>query len=312
MSLSSVWKKFRQHCMCLSARLETHLSIHAFTYVLVLIFVSMLTLSFLWGFFTQRNQEAAHLQLMQRVLLDISRGAGRTVTFFIAISILSTCKLFISRVKDALPSAIVSIDSTYPLLHVTIAKTATISLIAHAISATVYVATYMGRADWKSGLFGNRTTIALGIALLLQFTLLYVSGFLIHSYQTARRYMALVHSVLAILSILPICLHGVAFGIPFSYKIIVPVSLIAVLDRLLRLSIVRTRTYLLLPEHVQMYPGAAQLKIPLDKSIFFRPGQFFRKCSHILRVASHLEVHILFFDYFHTFNSNIFFLQLRI
>lgn len=271
-----IFKRFSRKISRLHAKSETHVSHHAFIYFFISLFIATVTVSFIWGFFSQSIFPGEPLAT---TLQSIARGCGRALTISTTLSIIVSCKSLVNILRDNLPDIIVSVRNVYPSLHVISAHFTLLFILLHVAFSIYNFFTFDVIQQQFSSSSAHNTIVVLGTYMIFVTLLCTLLGWIAYRkvrIQLNKGWISRVfHILFAIALITILSVHGRVDAKPFAYKLLLPALAVLAADHIFRLSAVRWHNIELSEQDIEIFESCVRLTLRSDKQFSFRTGQFF-------------------------------------
>lgn len=257
----------------ISARAEATLSTHGFTILFLTMYFVSVSLMFLNGFHTEFFKPSPP---PYRLYIAIARGAGYTLNLNTTLVLLLASRLFLTGLRNTAIADVLPLDKAFPLLHIVVAYTITVAVVVHIPFHFIWIG---GWNKWDFGVFKVNMTVITGGLLTLVFSTMFI--FALPSMRKKHfRLFYFVHLVGASLFFLIIILHGMYQERPETYKFVVPVIFIYLLDRIVR-NMRMSSHEIELSTSNSSFKDDNILQISIPKPFEFRPGQYAGKLQCI-------------------------------
>lgn len=262
-----MFRRVQQWAALQNARLEAHLSTNAFSGLLKLFYVSIVLLSFLWGFRTEMDYMQNPDSI--RKFIAIARGTGFTLNLNTALVILLPSRVIFTFIRDSPISNLLPLDFSFPVFHMIVGYFVAAAVVFHIPFHFAWIA--KSRA-WEWGWYAVNMVVITGTLLLLVFMVLIATS-LPFVRKRHFRIFHVVHVTCAMLFFPLIVLHGAFRGHAETYKWIAAPLALYVVDVILRRIGMTTRDTKLSEEVSMVYEGGI-IEISVPRPFKFRAGQY--------------------------------------
>eukprot|EP00172_Hildenbrandia_rubra_P001778 Plantae.Rhodophyta-Hildenbrandia_rubra.ctg2371.p1 GENE.Plantae.Rhodophyta-Hildenbrandia_rubra.ctg2371~~Plantae.Rhodophyta-Hildenbrandia_rubra.ctg2371.p1 ORF type:complete len:977 (-),score=143.22 Plantae.Rhodophyta-Hildenbrandia_rubra.ctg2371:20-2950(-) len=258
---------FKAKTKGLLSSLETHLSSYGFAFTLLAVY-SLANL-FLIVTGASREWERHSTTSYRRWAASVARGFGSVVNLNAALVILVSSRSLILFLRATPLNMVLPFDKTMPGFHGVLGVVLLISGILHCL---FHWSLYIKLTLWSDGFKGGTSLFVTGLSLGFLVAIIKISTYKYIRKNHFERFYS-VHIIGSGLFCILLCIHGMHYGKPESWKWVIGPVFLYSFDRLSRY-MREHRSYLLLSKHAAAFQGNDVLCLRLPKIFHFKAGQY--------------------------------------
>lgn len=249
------------------SRVESYLSSNGF----VLTFLGLYALANVILFFFAATPERRLWPVghYRRNLTPVARGAGNLINFNSAVILLVSARKFVSWLRNTPLNMVVPFDKAMPAFHMLVGR---VFLAASVVHVGFHLPVYVVSKPWGPGYNGFTQLFITGSMLVALFAILFVTSVRVNR---SKRYELFwySHAICASLGFVLLMIHGLHYGVYWTYRWAAGPMAIYIIDRLMR-RVEQKEVRMEVSRDVGAIKGNSMLCLRLPRSFTYEPGQY--------------------------------------
>lgn len=249
------------------SRVESYLSTNGF----VLTFLGLYILANVILFFFAATPERRLWPVghYRRNLTPVARGAGNLINFNSAVILLVSARKFMSWLRNTPLNMVVPFDKAMPAFHMLVGR---VFLAASVVHVGFHLPVYVVSKPWGPGYNGFTQLFITGSMLVALFAILFVTSVRVNR---SKRYELFwySHAICASLGFVLLMIHGLHYGVYWTYRWAAGPMAVYIIDRLMR-RVEQKEVRMEVSRDVGAIKGNSMLCLRLPRSFTYEPGQY--------------------------------------